>query len=152
MILVGYLHGLRASEVIAIKGGDLKDGYLNVQREKGSERTVQALLTSENPLLDERQAMMERALKTPSFHPLFNITRQTFFNYMRRYGRAAGIPAHLCHPHNLKHSCGTHMYEKTKNLALVQKWLGHVSGSSTMVYLNTSQAQADRAAKESLCV
>lgn len=152
MILVAYLHGLRASEVVAIKRDDVKDGHLIVAREKHSERTVQPLLSSANPLLSERQAMIEKALKTPPFRPLFNVTRQTFFNYIRRHGQAAGIPAHLCHPHNLKHSCGTHMYEQTKSLPIVQKWLGHVEGSSTLVYLNTTQGEASKAAEVSLCV
>lgn len=152
MILVAYLHGLRASEVVDLKPANVKDGYLSVLRLKGSEATTQPLLHSLNPLLSERQAMIEQALNTPYFRPLFNVTRQTFFNLIRRYGKAAGIPAHQQHPHILKHTCGDHMYEKTKSLAITQKWLGHKSGTSTLVYLNTSQAKADAAAVEALCV
>lgn len=151
MILVGYLHGLRASEVIAITGSDVKDGYLKVIREKGSETTIQPLLGSDNPLLNEAPAIIELSKATPGYQSLFNVTRQTFFNYVQRYGKAAGIPEHLCHCHNLKHSCGRHMYDETQDLAIVQKWLGHVSGASTMVYLNTSQTKVNDAARRALC-
>lgn len=130
----------------------MRDGYLTVKREKGSETTVQPLLGSDNPLLNEAPALIEKALNTPSFRPLFNVTRQTVFNLVRRYGKAAGIPEQMCHPHNLKHSCGTHMYEETKSLPIVQKWLGHRSGTSTLVYLNTTQTAANDAAYRSLCL
>lgn len=152
LICTAYLHGLRASEVIQIKASDVRDGYLVVAREKGSERTVQPLLASDNPLLNEAPALIEKALNTPAYRSLFNLTRQTVFNLVQRYGKAAGLPSQMCHPHNLKHSCGTHMYEETKSLPIVQKWLGHRSGTSTLVYLNTTQGEANRAAQKSLCV
>jgi integrase len=151
MLLVAYLHGLRASEVIAIKKDDVKDGFLTVVREKGSETTVQRLLTSANPLKNERQALIDFALNSPFDRPLFDVTRQTVFNVMRRYGKEAGIPIQQCHPHNLKHTCGTHMYQECKDLAKVQKWLGHVSGGSTMRYLNTTQEKAATVAEIALC-
>ena len=59
MILMAYCHGLRASEVIAIRRHDIKDGCLGVRRLKGSKRTVQPLLEHENPLLNERLAAFE---------------------------------------------------------------------------------------------
>ena len=41
MILLAFSGGLRASEVIAIKREDVRDGFLTVQRLKGSRRTTQ---------------------------------------------------------------------------------------------------------------
>ena len=152
MILVAYLHGLRASEVVKIKRKDIRDGFLTVVRGKRSETTCQPLLGSENSLLNERNHLIEYALISHPIQPLFNFTRQTFWNILQRHGKTAGIPLAQCHPHILKHSCGTHMYEKTKSLPAVQKWLGHVSGASTLIYMEMSQADAARMAQSALCV
>lgn len=150
MMLVGYLHGLRASEVVAIKRDHIRAGYLTVDRGKRSERTTQPLLASTNPLLNERDPLNEYAAHCGFIQPIFNVTRQTFWNLLQRYGGAAGIPEHQRHPHILKHTCGTHMYEKTKSLPTVQKWLGHRTGTSTLVYLRVSQEHAAAAAQSSL--
>lgn len=151
-LLVAYLHGLRASEVIAIRRVDIHQGFLTVERGKRSERTTQPLMTSEIALLSERAPLIEYASKMGLIHPLFNYSRQTFWNIIRRHGATAGIPEHQRHPHILKHSCGTHMYEKTRSLPAVQKWLGHKTGNSTLVYLRMSQGDAARCAQDSLCV
>jgi integrase len=150
-ILVGYMHALRVSEVVHIKRDDIKDGFLRVIRGKRSEITMQELLTSPNPLLSERSALIELAAFTPPNQPLFNWTRQTQYNVWRRYGAAAGLPAHQCHPHMGKQGCLTHMYEKTKDLPAAQKWGGHRCGSSTLIYIRKNQAQAAVVVKDSLC-
>jgi integrase len=56
MILVTYLHGLRASETLALRAGDVADGYLAIQAAKGSENAVQRLQEHANPLLNEQLA------------------------------------------------------------------------------------------------
>jgi integrase len=56
MILMAYSHGLRASEVLAIEPDSVRDGLLEVQRLKGSLHTTQPLLSSDEPLLEERKA------------------------------------------------------------------------------------------------
>jgi site-specific recombinase XerD len=53
---------------------------------------------------------------------------------MRKYSKLAGNPTETAHPHALKHSCGTHVLARTKDLSLTQKWLGHRSIQSTEVY------------------
>jgi integrase len=57
LILVTYWHGLRASEAVNLRVGDLADGFLSVSRGKGSEATLQPLMEHDNPLLNERQVI-----------------------------------------------------------------------------------------------
>lgn len=57
MILVAYLHGLRASEVTALTAANFKDGEIRVQRGKGSDETTHPLLHHQNPLLNEKPAI-----------------------------------------------------------------------------------------------
>src|SRR6267154_22707 len=64
MILVGFWHGLRASEVTGLKRDAVRDGHLIVQRLKGSLRTVQPLVEHPDPLLNERQALIDFCAKS----------------------------------------------------------------------------------------
>lgn len=150
-VLVGYLHALRASEVIAIKRDDIREGFLTVQRGKKSRRTVQALLEGPHWLISERKPLIEYASFLGPNQRLFNFTRQTFYNVLRRSGEAAGIPERQCHPHILKRTCLTEIIAK-HGLPAAQAWGGHVSGGSTLIYTTMSQADAARAALESLCL
>jgi integrase len=45
MILVGFEHGLRVSELINLTKEDIRDGYVSVQRLKGSLKTIQPPLS-----------------------------------------------------------------------------------------------------------
>ena len=52
------------------------------------------------------------------------------------------------HPHALKHSCGTHVLARVKDLSVVQKWPGHRSIQSTEVYAKVlGQALQDATAQ-----
>jgi integrase/recombinase XerD len=46
--------------------------------------------------------------------------------------KGAGLPKYSIHA--CRHSFGTYLYQKTKNLRMVQKQLGHTSVSTTQVY------------------
>ena len=65
----------------------------------------------------------------------------------RRYATAAGLPAHLRHPHALKHSLATHLIAKGAGLYDVKDWLGHRDIKSTMVYAQMRNAERDSAAR-----
>jgi integrase len=41
MVLVGFYHGMRASEVCGLTAEHIRDGYIRVERLKGSETNVQ---------------------------------------------------------------------------------------------------------------
>jgi integrase/recombinase XerD len=142
MILVGYWHGLRASEVIAITGASVKDGFLAVDRLKGSNRTVQALVEHPEPLLNERPALIELASKTYPNQRLFKVARQHFWRLVQRYGKLAGIPQHKAHPHALKHSIAMQMIDKA-GIHKTRQRLGHKSIASTGAYLKETDASAD---------
>jgi site-specific recombinase XerD len=58
--------------------------------------------------------------------------------------REAGLPLHYS-IHACRHSYGTILYRKTKNLRLVQKQLGHSSITTTTVYADVSAEEATEA-------
>jgi integrase len=73
-MLVGLLHGLRVSEMLAIRGLDICDGKLSVKRPKKSRATLHALRVDSDPLFDE-SPLLELAQADPEAK-LFRWSRQ----------------------------------------------------------------------------
>ena len=117
-----------------LTAADFADDFLNLKRLKGSRRTKQPLLGSEDPRFDAKAAVASWIEKNPGTGRLFPLTRQQVFRMMRYYCKQANVPAHLAHPHALKHSLGQHMVEAGATIPEVQAALGHTSIASTGIY------------------
>lgn len=150
MILVAYSHGLRASEVVAITRDDIKGEELSTARLKGSRETRQSLHADENPLLNERHALIDFARNLAPNQKLFPLSRRQFGRIVARHAEEAGLPAHRRHPHMLKHTMGAEIYNKTHDLRLVQMRLGHRRASSSLIYSGRVEEQAADAQVELL--
>ncbi|MBZ5672574.1 MAG: tyrosine-type recombinase/integrase, partial [Acidobacteriia bacterium] len=138
MILLGYRHGLRASEVCSLKlaDADPKADSISIRRLKGSLHTVQPLYRHKGqPLLDEVAALRawQRERKADGSDFLFTsqkggrLHRSQFFRIFQACAEAAGLPPQKRHPHALKHSLASHLVVGNVNLALVKQCLGHKS-------------------------
>jgi integrase/recombinase XerD len=149
LILVSYWHGLRASEAVSLTAANVRDGFLSVQRLKGSNKTVQPLVEHADPLYNEKAGLAAWLEGKSGDCPLFGITRQAFGLVVKKYCVAAGIPAHLSHPHVLKHSIATHSI-RNAGIENVQAYLGHKSMASTGVYLRSDDATASAAVQNAL--
>ena len=161
MILLAYRHGLRASEVCAIKLADIdpKSGSISIRRLKGSLHTIQPLYQHRGqPLLDETAAVRAwlRKRRADGSDYLFisqkggKLSRIQFFRNFQKIAESAGLSVEKRHPHVLKHSLASHLVAGNANLALVRQALGHRSISSTMQYVGTSDAQAAEALQKAL--
>ena len=62
---------------------------------------------------------------------------------MKRLGAAAKIPAELCHPHALRHTCATDLLRSGANLADVRTMLGHASVKTTSIYLASDASRQE---------
>jgi integrase/recombinase XerD len=140
MIHVMYAAGLRVSEVVGLKLGDLdlKKGVV-MPLGKGQKRRLVPL---GEPALDALDAYLaERAThpKAAGTSVVFlsprggALTRQAAWKLITRYARAAGI-AKPSSPHKLRHSFATHLLEGGADLRSVQTLLGHASIATTEVY------------------
>jgi integrase/recombinase XerD len=161
-ILVGYWHGLRVSEITGgptwitnkktgarylIQGFTpeaVRDGYLTIQRLKGSLKTTQPLVRHENPLLNERDQIMALVANSEVEKPVFRFTQHRFWMIMRRHCKTAGIAQHKSHPHILKHSIAMHTIKRA-GIENVRTYLGHKSIASTGAYLKVDDDVASRA-------
>lgn len=149
MILIGWRHGLRASEIcsLTLADVDLAGGYITIQRLKGSLKTTQALFPDEKEILAKLAAGKQRTdWYFPGRFAGRHITRRAFFEQFEKVCASLGFAEHLRHPHVLKHSCGMVMIKR--GIENARQYLGHKSISSTGAYLRVSDEQASREAME----
>jgi type 1 fimbriae regulatory protein FimB len=157
MILLAYKHGLRASEVCALKTTDidLKNGTITVRRLKGSLKSSQDLLDLPGqPLVSEKRVLRTWLEERATYHDrsdfLFlsqkggGLDRSAFFRLFQSVAERAGLPIGKRHPHCLKHSLGFFLVEQGVTLPSIQQTLGHKSLASTGVYLKVTDTKANR--------
>jgi integrase len=61
---------------------------------------------------------------------------------IKRYGKAAGIPAFKLHMHILRHSAGRLAYVGGLGIPEIQTYLGHKNGGNTLVYIQATEEEA----------
>jgi type 1 fimbriae regulatory protein FimB len=144
MLLVTFEHGLRVSETLSLTRENFR-GQLSIQRLKGSKKTLQPILPAES--VETRQAFMKFVAGTDGFLFLPEYTNRTsarviFWRMMQKFGAEAMLAPDKCHPHILKHTCGRLGYEGGMGIPELKKWLGHVGGQNTLVYMEATEEQA----------
>ena len=151
MLEVLYATGLRVSELVGLRLGDLHldAGYLRCVGKGSKERVVplgaaanaslQSYLADGRPaLLDPRRS--EFLFVSRSGRPL---TRQGFWKLLRAHGARAGIGIPFS-PHTLRHSFATHLLEHGADLRSVQVLLGHANISTTEIYTHVNRERLRR--------
>jgi integrase len=150
MFLMAYWHGLRMSEVCALRLADIRDGSLSVQRRQGSLKTVQSLHRDRRePLLDEATAIQQWLKQRPNVRSdaLFisrnggALDKAQFFKNFRAAAKAAGLPTAKSHPGILRYSLVSHLAARNINLALIANALGHRSINSTLKYVKATERE-----------
>jgi len=135
-----YGAGLRASEVVGLRPGDLDlHGQFLLCQGKGSRqrlvplggaarRAVAAYLERGRP------ALLRRADPGRLFlnHHGRGLSRQGLWTLVRGYARRAGV--RRAFPHALRHSFASHLLEGGADLRSVQALLGHADIGTTEVY------------------
>jgi type 1 fimbriae regulatory protein FimB len=135
LLLLTYRHGLRVSEAVGLKLGDvnLKQARLWVKRAKGS-------LDTEQPLAGDELRALKRYLATREDKLPWLFVSERGCQMVRRAVNhmiaAAGKRADLgrIHPHMLRHSCGYALANKGQDFRLIQDWLGHRDPKHTSRY------------------
>jgi len=147
MILVAYWHGLRVSELVTLTHNNVQDNQLVVKRLKGSEKTTHDLVESNEDVFNEKKYLNEYVSKIHG--KLFPITRFGFYKIMRKYGKRAGLPRGICHPHVLKHSIAKHVVDNI-TITKLQKYLGHTNLNSTAAYTKPTDREACEAVRNAI--
>lgn len=126
MILIAYRHGLRVSELVALRWDqvDLNQGLLHVRRLKGG-------LPSTHPLRGPEIRALRRLKRDYPETPYLFVTERkgpltdsAARKIVARAGRVAeiGFPVH---PHMLRHACGFKLANDGHDTRAIQQYLGH---------------------------
>jgi type 1 fimbriae regulatory protein FimB len=144
MLLLMFRHGLRVSELCAIKLSDInvETKEFHVNRLKGCDSGVHELYNGESAAI--KSWLIERAKLNPpeDCDTLFvserrkPMSRCTVWLMIGQIAKAAGLEALDIHPHMLRHSCGYALINKGTDIRIIQAHLGHRSISSTVRYTN----------------
>ncbi|HOF88727.1 MAG TPA: site-specific tyrosine recombinase XerD [Armatimonadota bacterium] len=139
MLEVLYASGLRVSELVGLRRGDvnLKLGYLRVIG-KGSKERIVPLGRIAGEWL--RRYLDARDDDLPCLFPGSRrtaISRVAFWQIIQRVARRAGIIKDIS-PHTLRHSFATHLLERGADLRAIQEMLGHHSITTTQIYTHVT--------------
>lgn len=155
MVLLGYRHGMRASELcdLRLSDLDLRNHEITIRRLKGSLKTTQPLSDLPGqPLLSERRVLRAwLAERCDASDYVFTsqkggrLHRSQFYRVFQQIAERAGLPPDRRNPHLLKHALGFSLVAANVNLAVIRQALGHKNLSSTAVYTQPTDQQAGRA-------
>jgi type 1 fimbriae regulatory protein FimB/type 1 fimbriae regulatory protein FimE len=144
MILMAYRHGLRVSELVALRWDQIRldDGRLHVIRRKNGDDSVQPLSGGEIRALRrirrEQPAGTRFVFVSERGAPF---STKGVFQMMRRAGIACGLPD--MHPHLLRHGCGYKLVNDGVDTRTIAAYLGHRNMANTARYTKMDARRFD---------
>ena len=142
LFAAGIFTGLRISDLVRLRVGDLRGRTLVITEKKTGKR--QTL-----PVAEELQRIMRRRYPDADDAELLfpspknkgkPITTRTAFNDVRRIGRDAGLTGGVgCH--TLRKTFGYHQYRIDHDVAFLQDWYQHTSSAVTLRYIGITAEQ-----------
>lgn len=155
---LAYYHGLRVTEVMHLRVGDVDGGVLRVHSLKGSHDAKQALMALPEAnlpalLRDHLETLEDRAAEAPLFPSAKRVntkspfqSRQAAHAMIKRLAKHAGIHHEDAHMHSLRHGMAVAMVEAGEKIDRIQVRMRHKDLSSTGRYFHCTDEQADQAA------
>ena len=139
IILLMFRHGLRTTELVALKWTqiDLAGGYIEVHRGKHGRDSIHPLRSPELRALralqrdyTDRSYVFVSERKAP-------LSTRSVRHIIARAGELAGIPFPV-HPHQLRHACGYYLAASGHDTRAIQDYLGHKNIHHTVRYTQMS--------------
>jgi integrase/recombinase XerD len=142
-----YSCGLRVSELVSLKFGDLyfEEGFIRVIGKGNKERLVPVSPSVEKEIgMYNDHVRCHQVIKPGNEHIVFlnrrgaQLTRVMIFTIIKDLAKSIGLTKSIS-PHTFRHSFATHMIEGGANLRAVQEMLGHESITTTEIYTHLDQ-------------
>ncbi len=142
-----YSCGLRVSELVSLKFGDLyfDEGFIRVIGKGNKERLVPVSPSVEKEIgIYNDHVRRHQVIKPGNEQIVFlnrrgaQLTRVMIFTIIKDLANSIGLTKSIS-PHTFRHSFATHMIEGGANLRAVQEMLGHESITTTEIYTHLDQ-------------
>ena len=133
---VAYGAGLRVSEVVALKIGDIDSKRMVIRVEQGKGRKDRYVMLSPN-LLELLRAWWRAARPRGWLFPGRDRVQPMTARQLNRACHAAADMAEIGKPvsmHTLRHSFATHLLEQNIDIRVIQVLLGHAKLDTTALY------------------
>ena len=142
MLEILYATGIRISELVSLKIGNISDDYsfIIILNKGRKERIVPLISKVQNILKKYLKILQNKKIRCsenylfPSNSKLGHLTRIRFFQMLKKLGSKALIHKELLSPHKVRHSFATHLLNRGVDLRLIQESLGHKDISTTQIY------------------
>lgn len=144
-----YSAGLRVSELVALRDGDLNfEQHLIRIQGKGRKERMSPLGSYAIKAIKRYARYRTRDPKIESLGrsaPVFvnrfgkNLTTRSVGRMLEKYIRETGLDSRTS-PHTLRHSFATHLLDRGADIRSVQELLGHQSLATTQIYTHVSAA------------
>ena len=152
MIDLMYSCGLRVTELVGlpVRSVDPAEGLVRVVGKGDKERIVpvgEHALDSLRMYLKTARPVHDPAWSCPATFVTQRggqMTRQNFWQRIKKHALVAGLPTKKVSPHVLRHSFATHLLEHGADLRSLQAMLGHADISTTQLYTHVSRARLAR--------
>jgi type 1 fimbriae regulatory protein FimE len=138
-LLIAYRHGLRVSELVALKWEqvDLKAGQLRVTRLKSGDASTHPLRGPELRALRQLRRDWPDSPYVLCSERGGPMTASNIRKMVARSGLAAKLPFPV-HPHMLRHGCGYKLANDGQDTRAIQLYLGHRNIQHTVRYTQLS--------------
>ena len=142
-----YATGLRVSELVGLKLHEINFdmGVVRVFGKGSKERLVPLGEAAIDEVRNYLNVARNELLNGRQSDDLFitargaAMTRQAFWQLIKRYAVTAGIDAKRLSPHVLRHAFATHLLNHGADLRVVQMLLGHSDISTTQIYTHVAR-------------
>jgi integrase/recombinase XerD len=149
LLMTLYAAGLRVSEALALKPGDIDSPRMLIHVRLGKGNKDRMVKLSSQLLVVLRDYWKARRPKVWLFPQDDNSDRAipsgTAQRIVQRAAKRAGI-ARRVSPHTLRHSYATHLLEAGTDLRTIQLLLGHTNLKTTSIYMHVSPAKLNATA------
>ncbi len=143
---VAYGAGLRASEVVALKVGDIDSQRMTLRIEQGKGRKDRYAMLA--PVLLERLRTWWRVARAqgkmldggwlfPGLNPIESLSTRQLNRAVHAAAKAAGIDKRVS-MHTLRHCFATHLLEQKVDIRVIQVLLGHKKLETTSMYAHVA--------------
>ena len=148
MLEILYATGLRVSELVTLTVSQVntRQGVVRLIGKGSKERLVPMGEQALDWLQRYHAEARDELLHGGECDTLYlsrrgrGMTRQAFWQLIRRHAVQAGIDKHLS-PHTLRHAFATHLLNHGADLRVVQMLLGHSDLSTTQIYTHVARAR-----------